>query len=174
MCVLVMNNYAESPHVFLFFLIPCLFQIQTVILQLFKRSMFREGRIKGGQDSMNYVNLLIFTMLASWCLLVCSQFLISFVWFNLITMKTMKVKCKSINGSYTWAQPNNTVVIRLPGLRARFYKIMWELEPPNLRKWDGNTVTERAFQLKMTNMQTTVNIIFNWVDVCFSVVGVWK
>lgn len=51
---------------------------------------------------------------------------------------------------------------------------MWELEPPNLRKWDGNTVTERAFQLKMTNMQTAVNIIFNWVDVCFSVVGVWK
>lgn len=38
---------------------------------------------------------------------------------------------------------------------------MCELEPPNLRKWDGNTVPERAFQFKMANMQTTVNIIFN-------------
>lgn len=54
-----------------------------------------------------------------------------------------------------------TVVIRLPGLRARFYKIMCELEPPNLRKWDGSIVPERAFQFKMANMQTTVNIIFN-------------
>lgn len=73
----------------------------------------------------------------------------------------MKVKCKRINESYTRVQPNNTVVIRLPGLRARFYKIMCELEPPNLRKWDGNTVTEPAFQLNMANMQTTVNILFN-------------